>query len=259
MSAQKKAIVQPKAAVQVSSKEAELTRIFNVAAKVQAKFKAVPAVQPKPKVQKHRVLRDNIQGIKAPQIKRLMLIAGVTSSSSLMYDETRGVVSVLLNDVLRNVATIIEHYRKKKVNGNAVETALEVMGVQLCVGWKCDGVGNDKHLPTSEKMSPWGNDRENAKRKGHAGSKTKFKIRYMQRNSDLAVFDFLSFNRFCREVMQDYVDDILFSPRAIEMLRFYVETTLIQYYKAAYQIVRGEKRKELTPREFQLARSIVRL
>lgn len=56
---------------------------------------------------RHRkVLRDNIQGITKPAIRRLARRGGVKRISGLIYEETRGVLKVLifislnLNDIL---------------------------------------------------------------------------------------------------------------------------------------------------------------
>ena len=46
---------------------------------------------------RHRkVLRDNIQGITKPAIRRLARRGGVKRISGLIYEETRGVLKVLL-------------------------------------------------------------------------------------------------------------------------------------------------------------------
>ena len=47
---------------------------------------------------RHRkVLRDNIQGITKPAIRRLARRGGVKRISGLIYEETRGVLKVSLN------------------------------------------------------------------------------------------------------------------------------------------------------------------
>ena len=48
---------------------------------------------------RHRkVLRDNIQGITKPAIRRLARRGGVKRISGLIYEETRGVLKVISND-----------------------------------------------------------------------------------------------------------------------------------------------------------------
>ena len=52
---------------------------------------------------RHRkVLRDNIQGITKPAIRRLARRGGVKRISGLIYEETRGVLKVFLENVIRD-------------------------------------------------------------------------------------------------------------------------------------------------------------
>ena len=52
---------------------------------------------------RHRkVLRDNIQGITKPAIRRLARRGGVKRISGLIYEETRGVLKVFLESVIRD-------------------------------------------------------------------------------------------------------------------------------------------------------------
>ena len=56
-----------------------------------------------------KVLRDNIQGITKPAIRRLAHRGGVTHISGLIYEETRGMLKVFLEHVIRNSVTYTEH------------------------------------------------------------------------------------------------------------------------------------------------------
>ncbi|PWA51994.1 Histone H4 [Artemisia annua] len=52
---------------------------------------------------RHRkVLRDNIQGITKPAIRRLARRGGVKRISGLIYEETRGVLKIFLENVIRD-------------------------------------------------------------------------------------------------------------------------------------------------------------
>ena len=51
---------------------------------------------------RHRkVLRDNIQGITKPAIRRLARRGGVKPISGLIYEETRGFLKVFIENVIR--------------------------------------------------------------------------------------------------------------------------------------------------------------
>ena len=55
---------------------------------------------------RHRkVLRDNIQGITKPAIRRLARRGGVKRISGLIYEETRGVLKVFLENDIRDAVT----------------------------------------------------------------------------------------------------------------------------------------------------------
>ncbi|GBP89473.1 Histone H4 type VIII [Eumeta japonica] len=56
-----------------------------------------------------KVLRDNIQGITKPAIRRLARRGGVKRISGLIYEETRGVLKVFLENVIRDAVTYTEH------------------------------------------------------------------------------------------------------------------------------------------------------
>ncbi|KAG8014950.1 Histone H4 [Nibea albiflora] len=63
---------------------------------------------------RHRkVLRDNIQGITKPAIRRLARRGGVKRISGLIYEETRGVLKVFLENVIRDAVTYTEHARER--------------------------------------------------------------------------------------------------------------------------------------------------
>lgn len=62
---------------------------------------------------RHRkVLRDNIQGITKPAIRRLARRGGVKRISGLIYEETRGVLKVFLENVIRDAVTYTEHAKQ---------------------------------------------------------------------------------------------------------------------------------------------------
>ncbi|WVY93826.1 hypothetical protein V8G54_032914 [Vigna mungo] len=86
---------------------------------------------------RHRkVLRDNIQGITKPAIRRLARRGGVKRISGLIYEETRGVLKIFLENVIRDAVTYTEHARRKTVTAMDVVYALKRQGRTLYVYWK---------------------------------------------------------------------------------------------------------------------------
>ena len=78
-----------------------------------------------------KVLRDNIKGVTKPAIQRLCRRGGVKRLSSLIYEETRGVLKVFLENVIRDSVTFTEHCRRKTVIATDVVYALKRQGRDL--------------------------------------------------------------------------------------------------------------------------------
>jgi len=78
---------------------------------------------------RHRkVLRESIQGITKPAIRRLARRGGVKRISGLIYEETRGVLKTFLENVLRDSITYTEHAKRKTVTALDIVYALKRQG-----------------------------------------------------------------------------------------------------------------------------------
>eukprot|EP01105_Mastigella_eilhardi_P027275 TRINITY_DN832_c0_g2_i1.p3 TRINITY_DN832_c0_g2~~TRINITY_DN832_c0_g2_i1.p3 ORF type:complete len:110 (+),score=34.84 TRINITY_DN832_c0_g2_i1:113-442(+) len=81
---------------------------------------------------RHRkILRDNILGITKPAIRRLARRGGVKRISGLIYEETRGVLKIFLDNVIRDAVTYTEHAKRKTVTAMDVVYALKRQGRTL--------------------------------------------------------------------------------------------------------------------------------
>ena len=80
-------------------------------------------------------MRDNIQGITKPPIRRLARRGGVKQISGLIYGETRGVMKVFLENVIRDTVTYTEHVKRKPV------TAIDIVYVLKRQGRTLYGLG----------------------------------------------------------------------------------------------------------------------
>jgi histone H4 len=63
-----------------------------------------------------QILRDNIQGITKPAIRRLARRGGVKRISAMIYEETRGVLKTFLEGVIRDAVTYTEHAKSKYIS-----------------------------------------------------------------------------------------------------------------------------------------------
>ena len=87
---------------------------------------------------RHRkILRDNIQGVTRPAIRRLARRGGVKRISGVVYEETRGVLKMFLENVIRDAVTYTEHAKRKTV------TALDVVHALKRQGHPLYGYGGD--------------------------------------------------------------------------------------------------------------------
>ncbi|KFV75845.1 Histone H4, partial [Dryobates pubescens] len=76
-------------------------------------------------------LRNNIQGITKPAIRRLAQRGGSKRISGLIYKERRGVLKVFLENVIRDAITYSEHAKRKAVTATDVVYALKRQGRTL--------------------------------------------------------------------------------------------------------------------------------
>lgn len=72
-----------------------------------------------------------LQGITKPAIRRLARRGGVKRISGLIYEETRDVLKVFLEQVLKDAITYTEHAKRKTVTAIDVVYALKKQGKTL--------------------------------------------------------------------------------------------------------------------------------
>ena len=78
---------------------------------------------------RHRKVRKgSILGITKPDIRRLARRGGVKRISGLMLEETRGVIKVFLENIIRDTVVYTEHARRKTVTALDVIYALKHQG-----------------------------------------------------------------------------------------------------------------------------------
>ena len=80
-----------------------------------------------------KILRDNIQGITKPAIRRLARRGGIKPLSGLIYKETRGVLKVFLENVIHDALTFTEHAKRNTVTAMDVVYAVKRQGRTLYV------------------------------------------------------------------------------------------------------------------------------
>lgn len=73
-----------------------------------------------------KVLKDNINGVTKPAIRRLARRGGVKRISGKMYEETRGILKAFLQNIIKDVVTVAKHANRKTVQVYDVVYALKI-------------------------------------------------------------------------------------------------------------------------------------
>lgn len=216
---------------------------------------------------RHRkILRDNIAGITKPALKRILSRAGVKRVSGLLYEELRGVLRVWLENVERHMCVFTQHARRKTVQLEDLEGALENNGVQLAAGLnenarKTASLQSCNSRGKRGKSSKEGGQKEEKKseKKAHRfkpGTVALREIRKHQKASDCLAFPKLPFNRLVREVAQDFQDDLRFEAGVSDLLQLAAEDYLISLCSAANLLAIHAGRETVFPRDIQLVRHV---
>ncbi|XP_006888699.1 PREDICTED: uncharacterized protein LOC102854814 [Elephantulus edwardii] len=206
---------------------------------------------------RHRkVLRDNIQGITKPAIRRLARRGGVKRISGLIYEETRGVLKVFLENVIRDAVTYTEHAKRKTVTAMDVVYALKRQGRRapsagrvacgsaarrlFCVIMartkqtarkSTGGKAPRKQLATkaARKSAPatGGVKKPHRYRPGTVALR---EIRRYQKSTELLIRK-LPFQRLVREIAQDFKTDLRFQSSAVMALQEACEAYLVGLFE----------------------------
>ncbi|XP_048003314.1 uncharacterized protein LOC125239716 [Leguminivora glycinivorella] len=201
---------------------------------------------------RHRkVLRDNIQGITKPAIRRLARRGGVKRISGLIYEETRGVLKVFLENVIRDAVTYTEHAKRKTVTAMDVVYALKRQGRTLYAPLEIHarsgrsamartkqtarkstgGKAPRKQLATkaARKSAPatGGVKKPHRYRPGTVALR---EIRRYQKSTELLIRK-LPFQRLVREIAQDFKTDLRFQSSAVMALQEASEAYLVGLFE----------------------------
>ncbi|XP_054075924.1 histone H3-like [Rissa tridactyla] len=222
---------------------------------------------------RHRkVLRDNIQGITKPAIRRLARRGGVKRISGLIYEETRGVLKVFLENVIRDAVTYTEHAKRKTVTAMDVVYALKRQGRTLYGFGGTQGTRMARTKQTARKSTGGKAPRKQlatkAARKSapatggvkkphryRPGTVALREIRRYQKSTELLIRK-LPFQRLVREIAQDFKTDLRFQSSAVMALQEASEAYLVGLFEDTNLCAIHAKRVTIMPKDIQLARRI---
>ncbi|XP_020913119.1 histone H2B [Exaiptasia diaphana] len=180
---------------------------------------------------RHRkILRDNIQGITKPAIRRLARRGGVKRISGLIYEETRGVLKVFLENVIRDAVTYTEHAKRKTVTAMDVVYALKRQGRTLYV----------KKMPPKPAGGKKGEKK--AGKKAALGDKKK---RSRRRKETYSIYIY--------KVMKQVHPDTGISSKAMSIMNSFVQDVFERIAGEASRLAHYNKKSTITSREIQTA------
>ena len=74
---------------------------------------------------KHRkILRDNVQGLTKPAIRRLCHKAGIKRIDGHIYEEIRGIAKIRMEEIIKDAINLTEHQKKKVVGDDEMLAAI---------------------------------------------------------------------------------------------------------------------------------------
>ncbi|KAG8511098.1 histone H3.1, partial [Galemys pyrenaicus] len=225
---------------------------------------------------RHRkVLRDNIQGITKPAIRRLARRGGVKRISGLIYEETRGVLKVFLENVIRDAVTYTEHAKRKTVTamddargsikaGTAAwaliphrSSLFQAMARTKQTARKSTG-GKAPRKQLATKAARKSAPATGGVKKPHRyrpGTVALREIRRYQKSTELLIRK-LPFQRLVREIAQDFKTDLRFQSSAVMALQEACEAYLVGLFEDTNLCAIHAKRVTIMPKDIQLARRI---
>lgn len=209
------------------------------------------------KVVRHRkIIRDSIQGITKPGIKRICRRAGVLRIGGQVYEEFRGHMKVFMEDLLKNIITITEHHRRKTVTESDLESALQIVGIYLGAAENPNTNSTFSRVRSRTKSHKEETEpgKEVKPHKFKPGTVARRDIRHHQKHSDSFAFPKANVKRLTREIAQDYTDiDIRFTARFMELFQLVIETFLVKIMEAANLAALHAGRQSVYPKDLQLA------
>lgn len=179
--------------------------------------------------------RDALAGIPAAGLTRLARAGGVKTLSGLVPEESRGVMTVFVEDVVKVASTLTQYGRRKTVSAEDVKAALERTGRKIY------STLQESSLKTCKPLT---------------GNGIK-QIKQAQKSSgDCLQIPRASFERLVRKVGGSFIESQRWTPEALAVLQVATEAYMTQLYEHAMVAAIHGKRTTLMPKDLQLVRRI---
>lgn len=192
------------------------------------------------------LLRNTITGITKPAIQRLAHKGGAKYLSGLVYEETRGLAKVFLEDVIQKAVFHLETKRRRIITSEFVLESLKL------VGQKVYGAAVRAHQKRCKPMPAPKPRQKPAKR----GTRSLQQIKYLQKQHGCVNLAKAPFYRLVKEITKDYNRKALWSANAVAILQEATEAHFTGLYKNATLAAAHAKRQVVKPKNLHLVRRI---
>jgi len=218
----------------------------------------------KPIKKRRIILRDSIQGITKPAIIRLARRGGVKRMSSLVYEETRGVLKVYLENVLRDAVTYTEHAKRRTVVEKDVREALKTQCREIAHTDKprgsshavCHNYATKLNKSHQKTRALEAEEAGKTHRRTKPGVRALREIRYYQKLPGCFAFPRASFRMLVREIGQDFKTALRFSSSTFTILQMASEAYIVSLFEDAQLSAIHAGRVTIQPKDIQIARRI---
>ena len=217
------------------------------------------------KTHTHPHLRNNIQGLTEPAIKRLLRQAGVKGASHTIYQTIRDVIRVKMETIISVVVTVTQCYRRKTFEPYILYAACEILNIPLVATVSISSNGNLVANSSFRSCSNYQgqltrNSTTQSKSKPHRwrhGTVALREIKYYQKLSNSLVFPHLPFYRLIGEIVREFSDNgIRLSKRFVYLLQLIIENYSRDLLQDVNLIAIHSNRVVVYPKDVRLARVI---
>ena len=210
---------------------------------------------------KYKTYRDSIQGITKPAIIRLARRGGVKRMSGLIYEETRGILKVYLENVLRDAVTYTIHAKRHTVLEKDIREALKTQCREIAHTDKPSSSHAACHNYSTKlnktHLKARANEEEGkTHRRTKPGMRAIREIRHYQKLPGCFAFPRASFRMLIREIGQDFKTGLRFSSSAFTVLQIATEAYIVGIFQDAQISAIHARRVTIQPKDIQIARRL---
>ena len=197
-------------------------------------------------MKQRKILRDSIVGITKSALQRIAYTAGITSMSSVVYEELRGFLKAKMEKILNKAIVYTEYQRKMTIDEYAIAANISPKI------WSMNPKAKACKLRKSKRNSR-SKSRSKSKNKKSANYNALLNIRYYQKLYDCLNIPMASFERLSREIASNFKCDVRFTKKALIIFQYSMEKYLLEILKKTLLLTVHANRTRIEPKDIILA------